>query len=180
MGRKPSTMKRIVKKVARGSIMDTVREAAGEEALPVVTYLKGRRNISEFEIASNIKEEVGRVRQMLYRLQTKNLVTYFRKKDKIKGWYISYWTFNPKGAKYLAVKLEKEHIEEIQERLDREEKYKGLFYICPSFCTRLVFDEATEVDFKCSECGNVLQSQNNEKTIERLREKIKELEKKKK
>ncbi len=153
-----------------------VGESIGEEALPVVDYLKGKKDISEFTIASNIRAEVGFVRKTLYALQTHNLVTYFRKKDREKGWYISYWTFNQKGVPELALAIKRNKLQMLKERLRTEEKHKGLFYICPKFCSRMQFEDATEVEFRCPECGNVMKHQDNEKTIERIKENIVEIE----
>ena len=156
---------------------EVVTETIGQEAMPVVEYLKGRKNISEFEIAKNITSEVSFVRQMLYRLQNKNLVTYFRKKDRVKGWYISYWTLNPSGVSELAIAIRKNKLTRLKERLAQEEKHKDLFYICPKLCSRMNFEDATEVEFKCPECGNALKHQENERTIERIKESIGLLEK---
>ena len=156
---------------------EVVSETVGHEAISVVDYLRGKKNISEFQIAENIKFEVGFVRQMLYKLQNNNLVTYFRKKDRVKGWYISYWTFNPRGVSELAIALRKNKLVRLKERLANEEKNKGLFYICPRLCTRKTFEEATEIEFRCPECGNLLKNQNNERTIEKIKENIGILEK---
>jgi len=155
-----------------------VTESVGEEILPVVDYLKGKRDISEFLIAKGIRAEVGFVRKALYALQTHNLVTYFRKKDREKGWYISYWTFNNNGVPDLAMAIKRNKLQNLKERLNREETNKGLFYICPKFCSRMEFESATEVEFRCPECGQPLQHQDNTKTIDRLRDNIVQLEKK--
>ena len=156
-----------------------VSDSIGPEAMPVVEYLKGKRDISEFQIAKKIRAEVGFVRQMLYKLQNQNLVTYFRKKDRQKGWYISYWTFNQKGVPELALSIKRNRLQMLKERLRSEEKNEGLFYICPKFCSRMEFEAAIEAGFRCPECGQQLQHQDNGKTIERLRENITEMEKEK-
>lgn len=165
------------KQVTKRDLYEVISEATGADVLPVVKYLKTRKNISEFQIAEGINFKVNHIRSILYRLQTKNLVTYYRKKDKIKGWYISYWSFNPEGAAYLEVTLKNNKLSELKERLSKEEKYEGLFYICPNFCSRLEFEKATEVNFKCPECGEVLKHQDNTRTIEMLKTKIEELSK---
>lgn len=180
MAKKPNRKIRKVKKgiqrMSQKLTRHVVSESIGEEAMPVVQYLKGKKDISEFTIAQSIKAEVGFVRKMLYALQTNNLVTYFRKKDREKGWYISYWTFNSSGVPDLAMALKRNRMQKLKERLNREEKSKGLFYICPKFCIRLEFEAATEVDFRCPECGQLLRHQDNEKTIDRIRESIHEME----
>ena len=156
-------------------LYDTIAEVAGEEVIPVVKYLRGRKNISEFVIAEKTKNEVNAVRSMLYKLQNQNLVTYYRKKDREKGWYISYWSFNPTGMRQVAVSLAKRKLDTLRDRLSKEEKNKDLFYICPKICVRLDFDQATEVSFKCPECGEALNNQDNTRTIELLRERISEM-----
>ena len=156
--------------------LQTVAEVIGDEAVPVVQYLKGKKNISEFKIAESIKTEVNSVRKMLYAMQTNNLVSYYRKKDRQKGWYISYWTLKPESFDHLSIATRKQKLQQLNERLHKEEVYEGLFYICPSLCVRLEFDKAAEISFKCPECGTTLQHQDNSKTIEQLRSKISELE----
>ena len=66
-------------------------------------------------------------------------------------------------------------IEKFTERLREEEINKGNFYLCPNACVRANFEKAVDFDFKCPECGNILNHQDNEKTIEFLQNKIKEI-----
>ena len=176
IARKPRRVKTGIQRQSSKLTHSVVNESIGDEALPVVEYLKGRKDTSEFVIAKGIKAEVGFVRQMLYKLQNQNLVTYFRKKDREKGWYISYWTFNSKGVPDLALAIKRNRLQMLKERLRNEEKNKGLFYICPKFCSRMEFEAATDVEFRCPECGKQLQNQDNGRTIERIRENITELE----
>ncbi len=162
--------------VRKSGHLQTVAEVIGEEAVPVVQYLKGKKNISEFKIAESIKAEVNSVRKMLYAMQTSNLVSYYRKKDRQKGWYISYWTLNDPAFGDLSVATRKHKLQQLKERLHKEEANQNLFYICPSLCVRLEFDKAADISFKCPECGSTLQHQDNTKTIEQLRTKIGEIE----
>lgn len=164
---------RLTKNIINNAVATTV----GEDVLPLVDYLKDRKNISEFKIAEKLGTEVNQTRNMLYRLHTHNLVSYHKKKDKQKGWYISYWSFNAKRIKDLMHFEKKKKIEQLKERLQKETQYKNSFYICPSMCSRFDFDKATEYDFKCPECGNVLNHQDNSRTIEQIQSKICQLEK---
>jgi transcription initiation factor IIE alpha subunit len=77
-------MMRITNKIIEG----VVSEVAGEEVIPLVKYLKDKKNISEFKIAQVLKSEVNATRNMLDRLYRSNLGSFIRKKDKKKGWYI--------------------------------------------------------------------------------------------
>ncbi|MBS3165383.1 hypothetical protein J4439_08200 [Candidatus Woesearchaeota archaeon] len=156
-------------------VKEVVSEVVGEDVLPLIAYLKGKRNISEFTIAESIDIEVNEARNMLYRLHGMHLVTYHRKKDKEKGWYISYWTFNPSRVVELKDRLHLERVAALKERLRREEQNLNAFFICTSMCSRLEFERAMEYDFKCPECGTLMTQQDNSKTIEHLRARIQDL-----
>ncbi len=156
-------------------ITETISEAIGEDALPIVEFLRNKKNISEFIVAEKTKIEIHAVRNILYRMQKLNLATYKRKKDSKKGYYISYWTFNVKRIKDLAVELKKEKLEKLKERLKKEEANKNCFFICQNACVRLDFEESTEQGFRCPECGSLLIQQDNTRTIDYLKERIKEM-----
>jgi transcription initiation factor TFIIE subunit alpha len=157
-------------------VEDTIYAVAGETGVKIVNFLGEQKNVSEFIIADNLKLDMQTVRNTLYKMHTLNVATYIRKKDRQKGWYISYWTFNKARIKEVVVHMKKIQLENLRERLHKEEQSKGVFYICPKACARLDFDQATEFEFKCPECGSLLNQQENSRTIEHLKEKIHELE----
>src|SRR3989338_1853179 len=102
--------------VRRSGHLQTVAEVVGQEAVPIVQYLKGKKNISEFKIAESIKAEVNSVRKMLYAMKTSNLVSYYRKKDRQKGWYISYWTLKPENFDYLALATKQQKLQQLSSK----------------------------------------------------------------
>jgi len=159
-------------RVTQKLIKEIVHQVIGEDVLPLIIYLKGKKNISEFEIAESINIEVNEARNMLYRLHGHHLVTYHRKKDREKGWYISYWTFNPRRVLELKEKLHTERITHLKERLQREEANVNAFFMCNNMCARLTFEHALDFEFKCPECGVLMHQQDNTKTIEHLRTSI--------
>src|SRR3990167_6134311 len=162
-------------KVTNTKLHDTVKEVVGEDSLKVVEFLRDKKNISDFKIAEKVKADIHEIRNILYRLYNHNLVTYYRKKDRQKGWYISYWTFNKKRIKDLMSNLYYSKLEKFGERLKHEEANKGNIYLCPSACVRVNFEKATDFGFKCPECGSILNLQDNSKTIEFLQDQIKAL-----
>jgi len=147
----------------------------GKDAVQVVNMINGKKNVSEFDISSKIKEDIQVTRNILYRLHSKNLVSYKRVKDRKKGWYVSYWTLDNKRLKELMEKQRQLEIEKYETRLKAEQEHHNNYYICKNVCVRMNFNEAAEFTFKCPECGEILNQQNNERTIEVLKEKIKEL-----
>jgi len=164
-----------IMKISNAVIKDIVAEVVGADTVPLVMYLKNKKNISEFKIAESIKQEVNITRNMLYRLNDVNLVTFIRKKDKIKGWYIYYWTFNSKRIKYLTKDLKQKKLEALGERLRREQHTH--FYICENKCIRLDFDQVSEFEYKCPECGLLMNDEDNREKIINIQKDIKKLEK---
>ncbi|MBI2549191.1 hypothetical protein HYW21_07625 [Candidatus Woesearchaeota archaeon] len=163
-------------RITNNFMYNTISEVVGEDVIPIVEYLKNRKNISEFQIAEKTDLEINITRNVLYRLHSHNLVRYNRKKDRQKGWYITYWTFNARRIKELAEQLRKKKLDRFKERLEKEETHAGNFYLCSKTCVRLNFDAACDFNFKCPECGEILNPQDNTKTIEHLRTQIAELE----
>ena len=164
------------KSTTQKKIDDTVFAVAGENGVNIIKFLGDKSNISEFIIADKLKLDMQTVRNTLYKLHTHNVATYIRKKDRQKGWYISYWTFNKKRINDLVEVMKKMQIDKLKERLAKEEASRGVFFICTKACARLDFYQATEFEFKCPECGSLMQQQENLRTIEHLRERIEELQ----
>ena len=156
------------------ALKELVREIAGKDVVPLVELLKDKVNISEFVLADKLKITVNQVRNMLYRLYSYNLVTFTRKKDKKKGWYIYYWTFDNYKAREEILNLKKRKIENLKRLLERERD--GNFFICPDKCMRMKSEDAMEHGFKCTECGKVLEAEDNVKKIERIEKEIKDIE----
>ena len=57
------------------------------------------------------------------------------------------------------VKRKKELLVKLQQRL--EEETRELFFVCQSRCVRLNFDQATDFEFHCPECGELSSQDNN-------------------
>jgi len=162
-------------KIDNKVIDGVISEVAGEDVIKLVRYLKDKKNISEFQIADSIDHEINKTRNMLYRLFDVNLVSFIRKKDKKKGWYIYYWTFNLKRVKDLFWELKKKKNLALKERLKREQSSD--FFTCDKKCMRLSFEQATDFEYKCPECGGLMHQENNQNTIEEIKKNIEELEK---
>jgi|TARA_B100002003_G_C13815523_1_gene401766 transcription initiation factor TFIIE subunit alpha len=162
-------------KITDKIIEEVVTDVAGADVVPLVSFLKNKKNISEFIIAEKIDKEINATRNMLYRLFDYNLVSFIRKKDKKKGWYIYYWTFNPKRVRYILFNLKKKKVENLKERLKRENSSD--FFICKIACVRLDFEQATNFEYKCPECGSLMNQENNVEKKKEIEEEIKKIEK---
>lgn len=161
--------------ISQKIVEDVIAAVVGTDVLPLVKKLRKQKNISEFKLATSMKKEINTIRNILYRLYNANLVTFIRKKDQKKGWYIYYWTFNDKEIKHLAEEQRKKKTEKISERLNRERN--SSFYICQNKCLRLEFEQATDFEYKCPECGTLLEQEDNTQKIKELQKELDILQK---
>lgn len=151
-----------------------VSEAVGDDVLPLFKALRRKGEHAELELAERLGIEVNSLRNMLYRLHKHNLVRSERRRDPENGWHIYWWTFQNKGFEHLFTRLTKKNLLTLQKKLDKETS--GSFYKCSESCVRLEFDEAFSMDFRCPECGKLMDlSKNNPEHIKELREQISEL-----
>src|SRR3989338_6103128 len=146
----------------------------GESGIPLIKELIGKSNISEFDLATKTKYDIKVVRRMLYVLHNNNLVGFTRKKDKQKGWYIYYWTLIPENVRFNYIKRNKNLLERLKNQVEIEKK--ELFFVCPGKCVRLNFDQATDFEFHCPECGQLIHEDNREEQVTKLEERIKAVE----
>ena len=155
-------------------IEELIKELIGSDALPLVTLIKGKQNVSEFKIASKLNVTVNQVRNIFYRLGEHDLVSFTRKKDKQKGWYVYFWTFELGKAHHLLMDLKRKKIDLITKMLSEERK--NVFLVCPKGCIRVGTEDALELQFHCPECNNVLKEVNKEKRLHLMEEQKKKLQ----
>jgi transcription initiation factor TFIIE subunit alpha len=161
--------------ISENKINSLVGQVAGEDAINVAEFIIAKgENVSEFLIAEALELQINHVRNILYRLQENNLVTFNRKKDKKKGWYIYYWSFNHPQAISTIQKMKENRIENLKKRLEKEDS--STFYTCASKCLRLTFQNALESNFSCPECSKSLKEVDNSKIIREIKKELTMLE----
>jgi len=149
---------------------DLVEEMAGEGTGRIVEILFKKKDVNEFLIAKKMELTINQVRNILYKLSADNLVSFIRKKDKRKGWYIYYWTLNTE--KCLA-KLEgslAEKIVSLEGTLSGRETKR--FYTCKSCEIEVGEEKALEHGFSCEECADIYELSDNSKPIREVKTKI--------
>lgn len=159
--------------ITENQIEAMIVEISGQEGLPIYKALKGKVDVNEFLLAEKLKLTINQVRNILYRLESHNLLTSNRKKDRKKGWYIYFWTFLEDRAERAYITLKRTRIQMLQTRIDRERTNQ--FYICMNKCTRANVETAMENQFMCVECGQLMVPDDNTKTINRIQGEINEL-----
>ncbi len=145
----------------------------GPEGAPLITELNAKNNVSEFDLATKTKKDIKVIRRLLYILYNNNLVSFTRKKDKDKGWYIYYWTIVPENVHFNYVRMRKEEL--ITKTAELESEQQELFFVCPGKCVRLNFDQAMDFEFHCPECGKLLLQDDSAPKIEQIKKDLVEI-----
>ena len=147
-------------------------------------------DITDEDITENIKESIegtdvdfepndsetlklNSVRKTLYKLYSEKLAQFRRIRDKSTGWFIYYWWHEFDLLEEIL--LEKKSLIEnkLRDRLQFEQN--NYFFICKNCQESNIkynFDEAFELNFRCPNCGNPLEAQDNQSIIEYLKNKI--------
>ncbi len=134
--------------LSSAQVRQTLIETGGENALAVIQEFS--TDLTDGELARRAKIRGSEVRSALNRLHSGGLVKYTRNRDKESGWYTYLWSVDEEKLNRLNKN------EEGGEEVNRREH--GEHYFCQN-CSenrKIPFEEATDLLFKCRECGSYL------------------------
>jgi transcription factor E len=138
---------------------DSLGDFLGNEVAELVCELSKQDDYSEFKLAEALKKEVNETRNLLYKLHNLNLASFIKKKDNKVGWYIYYWTFHDERVENYILNEKKGQLENLREISSRREGQN--YFACKNRCLSLDFDKSFEFSFRCPECGELLQQEDN-------------------
>lgn len=150
-------------KLTQKQIEELILEISGNDGLAVYRLLKDKIEVNEFLIAEKLKLTINQIRNLFYKFQAYNLVTSTSRKDRKKGWYIYFFTFNVLEAGSAYLRLKKEKLSKLEQRVNKEKAHE--FYVCPNKDMRATLENAMEHNFTCVECGQLLIPEDNAKAI---------------
>ena len=147
-------------------------------------------DITDEDITENIKESIegtdidfepddseilklNTVRKTLYKLYSEKLAQFRRIRDKSTGWFIYYWWHEFDLLEEILLEKKSLNENKLRDRLQFEQN--NYFFICKNCQESNIkhnFDEAFELNFRCPDCGNPLEAQDNQTIIEYLKNKI--------
>lgn len=157
-------------------IKESASYVAGKPAEELVMLLDGKKYMNEFLIAKKLGITINQVRNILYRLSEKSLVSSTRKKDKKKGWYTYSWkNENLKSLEFLSGILIK-RVEQMNFQIQNRETKE--FYVCSRCSIEFNEENALLHDFMCPECGDILERKDNSKVLKAFKRNVEEFRKK--
>lgn len=120
------------------------------------------------EIAEQTEIRLNIVRRVLYKLYDAGIASYKRSKDPETQWYTYSWKFDEKKVFEILDEKYEKLSQELNESLEYEEE--NMFFVCKGNHQRYNFEEASENNFTCGECGSPLEYQDNSAIITELKE----------
>ncbi|HLD37641.1 MAG TPA: hypothetical protein VJA86_03570 [Candidatus Nanoarchaeia archaeon] len=145
-------------------------ETMGKPAVDLIVILLKKKNINEFIIAKKLSLTINQTRNLLYKFSDRGIVSSTRKKDKKKGWYTYFWTFEIGRALLFMKQVLLKDTEHLKSILKSRENKR--FYICKSCNIEMTEENALLTDFACRECGQLLELNADRKVIDDVNRKI--------
>ncbi len=146
----------------------------GDEYQRVARALLTTEDATDEEIATTTGLRINVIRKVLYDMFGKALITGIRVKDEKKGWFVYRWRAKRDQVDNFIDNQKKKILDRLQKRLEYEESSE--FYYCGSeTCSRVKFDSAVELFFRCPECKGQLNMVNNSDLKDALRHKIEQI-----
>jgi len=140
-----------------------------ENSVSIIKCMLDGKTTDE-EIAEETEIRLNIVRRVLYKLYDAGIASYKRSKDPETQWYTYSWKFDEqKVFEILDEKYEKIS-RELNKSLEYEEE--NMFFVCKTNDHRYNFEEASENNFICPDCGCKLDYQDNSPIITELKKKI--------
>jgi len=165
----------LIESVKIGLLEEVSAIVGGKNSKSLVDLLFNKLNVNEFIIAKKLSLTINQTRNILYKLSDEGLVTSIRKKDKKKGWYTYFWTFNIDRSLFLLKKIILNEIEQLERQLKSREVKR--FYICKTCNVEITEENALLHNFTCPECEQVYELNDNAKAISELNLNINKLKK---
>ena len=145
----------------------------GEEGLDLLGKYPDEGEYSDEELAAKTGINLNSVRHTLYTLYEKRLAEYRRIKNNETGWLTYLWKIRMDQI-YEAIK---EDMETALEKLQARERFEeeNDFYICKTCQILCTFNQAVDMNFTCTDCGQLMEHFENEMLLRALKRRIRSI-----
>lgn len=155
--------------VIKGYLLNLV----GGEGFKVVKKMP-KGEVTDEKIAEATGVLLNIVRRTLFILYENRLAGYRRERDTDSGWLTYLWKLDLSNLNSQLELEAKKLLKNLRVKLEFEQD--KVFYVCEKQDGRYLFEQATEMEFRCPICGGELRYQENEPIIKALKQRISGLE----
>lgn len=147
----------------------------GEDAVKVLMALKELKEATDDQLLPKTEMKLNDIRKMLFKLHNHSIVQCNSSRDKDTGWFIFRWRLQPDQVEGFINNQKRRILKILKSRLEYEEKNEFYYCYMPE-CSKITFDDAVELIFRCPTCGKALQHYDNGAMVKALADKIEQLE----
>lgn len=122
-----------------------------ENGFKLIRVLMEKRKMSEFKLSEVIGIKVNKIRSILYKLQSKKIVEFSKRRDKRKGWYIYTWELKPRNIVLAVIKDLKSDIDILEKKYHVRQEGKE-FFSCNECGIQTNMLKALETNYLCPYC----------------------------
>ena len=156
-------------------LKSVIENIVNKQSVEIIDILAGKKDVNEFIIAKNFKLTINQTRNILYKLSDIGIVSFIRKKDKRKGWYIYFWTLNVNQAFRLLDENLREKLQVLENQI--KSRKDNRYYVSKTCSIEVNEETALLNNFICPECEEVYELVDNSEFINDLEKKISKLKK---
>jgi|SRR3989344_6351785 len=152
-----------------------VEDLINKQSVPILDLLSSKKPVNEFTIAEKLALTINQTRNILYKLSDFGLVSFTRKKDKRKGWYIYFWTLNTQQSILLLEEKLKKKLEELKNQLKNRKSNR--YYVCETCMVEVNEETALLNNFTCPECTSVYKLVDDTEITRNIEKEVSKIEK---
>ncbi|ABL78112.1 TFIIB-type zinc ribbon-containing protein [Thermofilum pendens] len=155
---------------AHEALAEIAGKMFGDNAKKVMMVLASNVEVSDEDLAKDLKMDPPELRKLLNDLFEARLVKYRRARDENIGWYKYYWRITDEPIQQILSDRKRLTLSILEKVLSLEENSET--YVCPKCGTRYTVDEAENNNYTCEVCGEVLEPFDNTHRVEKLKRAI--------
>lgn len=129
---------------------------AGKDAPEVVRIcLEKNGKCLDEDIEAKLKHlKITEIRSILNRLHYRGIACYNKAKNKNSGWYTYTWEIKQKRIVELIVEQQAEQLQKLEQKARFDNSHE--FFLCKKSCEETPFEIAAQYEFRCPECGDMM------------------------
>lgn len=128
----------------------------GPEAVNVVRICldKNGKCLDE-DIETKMKTlKITEIRSILNRLHYRGIACYNKTKNKNSGWYTYTWEIKKRRIVELILEQQSEQLQKLEQKARFDVNHE--FFVCKKACEETAFEIAAQYEFRCPECGEMM------------------------
>lgn len=149
-----------------------LKNVGGDEALQVVRICldKNGKCLDE-DIEVKMKHlKITEIRSILNRLHYRGIACYNKTKNKNSGWYTYTWEIKQRRIVELILEQQSEMLQKLETKAQFESNHE--LFVCKKNCEETPFEIAAQYEFRCPECGDMMNPVDGKKKQKEVNQQI--------